>query len=98
MTTECREQKLLFQDHGSRTVEAAFDGGMITSDGGALLLRELELKQHILADFAPCFTDHRDAGALEFTVEQLLKQRDFAAGVGSDVGRASRVERRAYGL
>jgi hypothetical protein len=28
----------------------------------------------------------------------LLKQRDFAAGVGSDVGRASRVERRAHGL
>jgi hypothetical protein len=52
MATEGREQKLLFQDHGNRTVEAAFDGGMITSDGGALLLRELELKQHIVSDFA----------------------------------------------
>jgi hypothetical protein len=82
MGTECREQKLLFQDHGSRTVEAAFDGGMITSDGGSLLLRELELKQHIVADFARCFTDHRDAGAIEFTVEQLLKQRIFGLALG----------------
>jgi hypothetical protein len=38
MTTECGEQKLLFQKHGSRTVKAVFDGGLITSDGGSLLL------------------------------------------------------------
>ena len=77
MTTECSEPKLLFQAHGGRTVEATFDGGMITSDGGALLLRELELKRQIVSDFARCFTDHRDPGMIEFTVEQLLKQRIF---------------------
>jgi hypothetical protein len=53
--TEWREQKLLFQAHGSRAVAAAFDGGQITSDGGALLLRELESKQQIVRDFAACF-------------------------------------------
>lgn len=78
MTAECREQKLLFQAHGSRTVEAAFDGGMI----GALLLRELELKQRIVTDFARCFTDHRDSGAVEFSPEQLLKQRIFGLALG----------------
>lgn len=82
MATECREQKLLFQDHRNRTVEAAFDGGTITSDGGSLLLRELELKQQIVSDFARCFTDHRDGEALEFTVEQLLKQRIFGLALG----------------
>ncbi|MEP7339900.1 MAG: transposase [Acidobacteriota bacterium] len=80
--TECREQKLLFQDHGSRTVEAAFDGGMMTSDGGALLLRELDLKQRIVTDFARCFTDHRDSGAVEFSLDQLLKQRIFGLALG----------------
>jgi len=80
--TECREQKLLFQAHGSRSVEAAFDGGMITSDGGALLLRELELKQCIVEDFACCFTDHRDPEAIEFSVAELLKQRIFGLALG----------------
>ena len=82
MTTVCREPKMLFQAHGSRVVEAEFDGGMITSDGGALLLRELELKQHISSDFACCFTDHRDQGAIEFTAEELLKQRILGLALG----------------
>jgi hypothetical protein len=38
MNTECKEQALFFQAHGTRTVRAAFAGGQITSDGGALLL------------------------------------------------------------
>jgi hypothetical protein len=80
--TECREQKLLFQAHGGRAVEAAFDGGKITSDGGALLLRELELKQQIVSDFAGCFIDHRDPGAIEFTVEELVRQRVFGLALG----------------
>ena len=80
--TECREQKLLFQEHGSRAVEAAFDGGMISSDGGALLLRELELKQQIVSDFAGCFIDHRDPGSIEFTVQELVRQRVFGLALG----------------
>ena len=80
--TECREQKLLFQAHGSRAVEAAFDGGKITSDGGALLLRELELKQQIVGDFAGCFIDHRAPGAIEFTVAELVRQRVFGLALG----------------
>ena len=80
--TECREQKLLFQAHGSRAVEAAFDGGMITSDGGALLLRELEFRQQIVGDFARCFIDHRDPGSIEFTVEELVRQRVFGLALG----------------
>jgi len=59
MMTEWKEQQRLFQAHGIRAVEAAFDGGMITSAGGALLLRELAWKPHIVADFARCVTDHR---------------------------------------
>ncbi|MGH9933031.1 MAG: IS1380 family transposase [Pyrinomonadaceae bacterium] len=82
MTTECKEQKMLFQAHGSRAVEAGFDGGMITSDGGVLLLRELELKQSIISEFARCFTDGRDQQAIEFTVEELLKQRIFGLALG----------------
>ena len=41
METECNREKYLFQDLKSRQVEATFDGGDITSDGGAVLIREL---------------------------------------------------------
>ena len=68
---ECTRQKLLFQPHGPRSVEAAFDGGRITSDAGALLLREVEQKLGIIAPFVGGFTDHRDPDRLEFSVREL---------------------------
>jgi hypothetical protein len=63
-------------------VTAAFDGGTITSDGGALLLRELESRTGLLASLAECFDDHRDPELVEHTVEELLKQRVFALALG----------------
>jgi hypothetical protein len=40
--TDCKEQPLLFQDLGSRQVAADFSGGTLSSDGGALLLRQVD--------------------------------------------------------
>jgi hypothetical protein len=45
---------------GRRDVVAAFDGGRISSDAGAVLLRELEQRTGIIRRFAGCFVDHRD--------------------------------------
>ena len=42
MVTECSTAKLDFQRLSGRQIAAGFDGGAITSDGGALLLREVE--------------------------------------------------------
>lgn len=44
MQTECRNEKLEFQACGARQVVAEFNGGTITSDGGVLLLKEVEAK------------------------------------------------------
>ena len=82
MHTQCKQQNFGFQDLGARSVVAAFDGGTITSDGGALLLRELEDRRRIVRQFADCFTDHRDTGAIEFGLEQLLAQRIFGIALG----------------
>src|SRR5919199_1610607 len=60
MTTECNASYLDFPMLGSRQVLADFDGGDITSDGGALLLRQTEQLTAILHQFAACFTDRRD--------------------------------------
>lgn len=82
MMTECNGEMMAFQGHGRRRVEAEFDGGAISSDGGAVLLRELELKESIVREFAKCFIDYRDSEAIEFTVEELVKQRVFGLTLG----------------
>lgn len=81
MLTECSRQRLLFEGHGRREVCAAFDGGRITSDGGGLLLREVEERFGILRSFTAGFTDHRSEHS-EFTAEELLRQRVMGIALG----------------
>ena len=57
--TEWNDSYFAFQALGSRAVRARFDAGYVTSDGGALLLREVERQTGILHRFAACFTDQR---------------------------------------
>ena len=49
-----------FQALGSRQVVASFDGGQLSSDGGALLLRDLDRSLGLTRSLAACFTDRRD--------------------------------------
>jgi len=60
METECTAGTLPFQSVARRTVQARFDGGALTSDGGAVLLREVDRATGILAQFAACFRDARE--------------------------------------
>ena len=48
MTPECTQVGFEFQRLKSRSIRAQFDGGAITSDGGGLLLREVEKRTGIL--------------------------------------------------
>src|SRR5690242_17174104 len=67
---------------GTREVKAAFDGGDISSDGGALLLRQVEQATGIIRRFAGCFTDHRDPELIEHPLEHLIAQRVYALALG----------------
>ena len=82
MKTECTGGRFECKSLGKRSVIARFDGGDITSVGGALLLRELESKTHIIRDFAACFTDHRDPARIEHVVEDLVGQRVYGLALG----------------
>ena len=82
METECTQQSFPFQALGEREVVARFDGGKITSDAGALLLRETERATGIIGQFALCFTDHRDPDLIQQTVEELVAQRVYALCLG----------------
>jgi hypothetical protein len=79
---ECRPRTFDFQRLASRAVVAEFTGGTITSDAGALLLGELEVRLGLIRRFASCFTDHRDPDRIEHSVFDLLSQRLFALCLG----------------
>jgi Transposase DDE domain group 1 len=82
MATECNSSYLDFPMVGPRQVLAGFDGGDISSDGGALLLRETERLTGIVRQFAACFTDHRNPDLVEHTAEELIAQRVYALALG----------------
>ena len=85
--TECNKETLHFQGHARRAVVAQFDGGMITSDAGGLLLREVNQTFDVIRQFAACFRDHRHPDLIEHPLEQLLAQRVMGIALGyEDLG------------
>lgn len=80
--TECIAERMEFQRLGCRDVTAAADGGAITSDAGALLLREAEGSVNLIAGLAACFEDGRDPRRVEHELGALLRQRVYALALG----------------
>lgn len=68
-------QSLLFDDLGSRSVQADFSGGHLSSDGGALLLRQIDRGLGISRSLAACFSDCRNQDFVEHSVPSLIAQR-----------------------
>ena len=82
MQADCYGETLVFGDMGRRKVVGEFDGGHMSSDGGALLLREAEQKLDVMGRLAACFTDYRDPSRVEHSVQQILGQRIFGLCLG----------------
>jgi hypothetical protein len=61
---------------------AEFNGGTISSDGGALLLRETDRKLKLIERFSQCFLDFRNPVFIEHRIEQLLAQRVYGLALG----------------
>jgi hypothetical protein len=82
MPTECSQDSFDFGTVEGRRVVGAFDGGEITSDGGALLLGATDKAIRLTKTFAACFTDHRTPELIEHTIETLVGQRVFGLALG----------------
>jgi hypothetical protein len=54
----------------------------VSSDGGALLLRQAERKINLLGRLAGCFGDGRKQERIEHTVEEMLSQRIYGLALG----------------
>jgi hypothetical protein len=82
MKTKCNSESFEFQALKRRQVVARFDGGRITSDGGALLLRETNRATGLIGQLAQCFWDRRDGRFVPHPVEQLVAQRVYGLALG----------------
>jgi len=82
MPTQCNPEQLEFSCVDRRRVVAAFDGGQVCSDGGALLLKQTDEAIGLIDRLAGCFVDARQAGSVEHSVRALLAQRIFALALG----------------
>src|SRR5437773_1183451 len=82
MPTECSRDLFGFAPVEGREVVAAFDGGAITSDAGALLLGATDRAIGMMERFAACFHDERRQHLIEHEVVTLLGQRVFGIALG----------------
>lgn len=73
---------MLFDGLDSRRVEADFSGGHLSSEGGVLLLRQVDRGLGVSRALARCFQDHRHPSFVEHSLEQLLSQRLQALALG----------------
>jgi Transposase DDE domain group 1 len=74
--------KVDFDDLGSRRVQADFSGGHLSSDGGALLLRQIDRGLGVSCGLAQCFRDARHPVFVAHSVEELLGQRLHGLALG----------------
>ena len=82
MQTECSADLFGFAPVEGRKVVAAFDGGSMTSEAGAMLFGATDRQIRLIERFAGCFTDQRAADLVVHAVAGLVGQRVFGIALG----------------
>ena len=80
--TQCNQNQFAFAPHFSRQVSARFTERQLSTEGGALLLRETDGKIGLLSRVSKCFSDHRQPWLIEHELGQLLAQRIYGLALG----------------
>jgi hypothetical protein len=80
--TDCKQEQLILPEINIRPIVADFGAGHITSDGGSVLLGQLETRFGYLSRFEKCFKDYRDPVFIEHALSELLRQRIFGIALG----------------
>ena len=75
---------LNFSPLNRKKVEASFEGGSITSNGGLLLLRETDKRLKLTAKISKCITDSRKSCLVQHDIKTLLRQRVYAISIGDE--------------
>jgi hypothetical protein len=82
--TECTRSPIAFSSLGKRKVVADFAGGTITSDGGVLLLRQIERRLRLIERMDAVLPDPRNPNLITHSQVSMLRQRIFAIALGQE--------------
>jgi hypothetical protein len=80
--TECIQSSFGFEVCGRREIVARFDGGTISSDGGAFLLRQTDKRLNLLARLSGCFLDGRNQSLVRHPISEMVGQRVYGLALG----------------
>lgn len=80
--TKCYQTSIPFSPVKRRKVEADFSGGDISSNGGVLLLAEVDKRLNLSATIAKTLTDNRRRASCKHSLETLIKQRLYGLALG----------------
>ena len=82
MVTQRQQAPLNLAPVGAKTVTLDFDGGRLSSDAGVVLLKDIDAQLGLTRNLAAVLSDPRDPRRINFTLEDLLKQRVFQIAAG----------------
>ena len=80
--TNCTHESLSFPALNRRKIEAEFSGGDITSDGGVLLLRQMDKQLGLMESINHILHDPREQDQVTHSQLSLLKQRVYGLCLG----------------
>ena len=82
--TECTQSALEFPGFSRRRIEASFDGGDISGNGGAQLLRLADDRTRLIRSAARAMGDARRKKSCAHDLESLIRQRVYAIALGHE--------------
>jgi hypothetical protein len=80
--TKCTPKTRVLPRVAGRKIEVNFSGGDVSSDGGAILLREMDRRLRLTREVAMRLPDDRAGNRLHHSMASLLRQRIFALALG----------------
>ncbi len=79
---ECNELEFELPGFGGRKIEGNFEGGNVSSDGGLVLLRQVDRWIGLTKTLAQRLPDGRDPDKIEHSLESMLRQRIYGLALG----------------
>ena len=75
--SDCSPKQLCFPPLAGQTIRADFDGGALSSDFGALLLRGIDRQIGLTERLAAAIRDKRHQSYIDHSLRDLLAQRIY---------------------
>jgi hypothetical protein len=79
---ECNQLSFQLPGLNGRSIEGNFQGGNVSSDGGLMLLRQVDRRLGLTKALAKLLPDQRDPDRIEHSLESMLRQRIYGLALG----------------